>query len=308
MKEEHKRSNPVDDNAVAKGLADKELGDALDAVEMFGVSQKVVLVHPTDLTILLLRNANTAKWELPGGAVDKGEELSVALTRELQEELGAVRCRDIDSITSTRVQYSVLKKQFPVVLLAYSGWYEGGDIVLSKEHTEYAWKLSSEIMEMEDSLIAIEVKNFVRLTERRLKEREYLNDVKRISADFENYRRRQEERMKELSAMSSERFALDIIPVIDNFRMAAQHVPEAEKENAWMTGITYIGKQLEEALVTNGISAFEVKEGDTFDPHLHEAVSREEGESAEEGKVAKMLQMGYKSGSRVIRPAKVVVR
>ena len=111
--------------------------------------------------------------------------------------------------------------------------------------------------------------------------------------------------MKELSAMSAERFAMDIIPVIDNFRMAAQHVPEAEKENAWMTGITYIGKQLEEALATNGISAFEAKEGDVFDPHRHEAVSQEEGK--EEGKVVKVLQPGYISGTRVIRPAKVIV-
>ena len=55
-------------------------------------------------------------------------------------------------------------------------------------------------------------------------------------------------------------------------------MPEAEKENAWMTGITYIGKQLEEALATNGISAFEAKEGDVFDPHRHEAVSQEEKE------------------------------
>ena len=111
--------------------------------------------------------------------------------------------------------------------------------------------------------------------------------------------------MKELSAMRAERFAMDIIPVIDNFRMAAQHVPEGEKSSAWMTGITYIGKQLEEALATNGVSAFEAKEGDVFDPHRHEAVSREEGK--EEGTVVKVLQSGYISGTRVIRPAKVVV-
>ena len=47
--------------------------------------------------------------------------------------------------------------------------------------------------------------------------------------------------------MCVEGVALDMIPVLDNFRAAGAHVPEEEKAKAWMTGITYIGKQLEDA-------------------------------------------------------------
>lgn len=112
--------------------------------------------------------------------------------------------------------------------------------------------------------------------------------------------------MKELSALSAERVALDMMPVIDNFRAAAEHVPEEEKTKAWMTGITYIGKQLEEALANHGLVRYEAKEGEMFDPYLHEAVSHDDGDD-EEGKIVKVLQPGYKIGSKVIRPAKVVV-
>lgn len=106
--------------------------------------------------------------------------------------------------------------------------------------------------------------------------------------------------------MSVERVALDMIPVLDNFRAAEMHVPEGEKAGAWMTGITYIGKQLEETLANHGLVRYEAKVGDVFDPALHEAVSQEKGEG-EEGTIVKLLQPGYTIGTRVVRPAKVIV-
>jgi molecular chaperone GrpE len=189
--------------------------------------------------------------------------------------------------------------------LCFLAFYYEGNVELSEEHTEYKWFTSDEIEKNEE--IKPWLKEFVISALERLKEREYLNDAKRIYADFENYRRRQEERMKELSTVCAEGFALDMIPVIDNFRAAALHVPEGEKTGAWMTGITYIGKQLEEVLATRGLVAYEAKEGEMFDPYLHEAVSHEKGKEGEEGKIVKSLQPGYKMGTRVIRPAKVIV-
>ena len=107
--------------------------------------------------------------------------------------------------------------------------------------------------------------------------------------------------------MCVEGVALDMIPVLDNFRAAGAHVPEEERAKAWMTGITYIGKQLEDALASHGLVAYEAKEGEMFDPYLHEAVSHEKGDGDQEGKIVKSLQPGYKIGSKVIRPAKVIV-
>ena len=278
--------------------------------ELFQISQKMVVYDPEKKTFLMLKIADTESffvqkygvWDFPGGRVDASESLEDSLFRELGEEVGF----DTDTIESLK-QSGVFLAEYSkkrVLTLGYVAQVSSSqDIVLSSEHSEYRWVTAEEVAKGEE--FGDMAKYFVSAAVERLKEQEYLNDVKRISADFENYRRRQEERMKELSAMRAERFAMDIIPVIDNFRMAAQHVPEGEKSSAWMTGITYIGKQLEEALATNGVSAFEAKEGDVFDPHRHEAVSREEGK--EDGTVVKVLQPGYMSGTRVIRPAKVIV-
>jgi molecular chaperone GrpE len=121
-----------------------------------------------------------------------------------------------------------------------------------------------------------------------------------------------------------ERLVLDLVPVLDNFRMATHHVPEISKSDPWVTGIQYIEKQLEDVLTANGMQVIEVKVGDVFDPRIHEAISQEESTTnseqpiadedqeagnsdASQEKIAKVLQKGYKLGERVIRPAKVVV-
>jgi molecular chaperone GrpE len=120
-----------------------------------------------------------------------------------------------------------------------------------------------------------------------------------------------------------EKLVLDIVPVLDNFRSATQHVPPEQAQSPWVVGIQYIEKQLEAVLVDNGIQMIEVKEGDVFDPTVHEAVgqtahtehhsakkeSREVALEKEEmlNIVSKVVQKGYKFGDRVIRPARVIV-
>ena len=95
-----------------------------------------------------------------------------------------------------------------------------------------------------------------------------------------------------------------------------------------MIGIQYIEKQLENVLAGNGVVVIEAKEGDVFDPTIHEAVSsaqetwnmehgtedEEQGTRSKEQRaenaghtVVKVLQKGYKLGERVIKPAKVVI-
>lgn len=140
---------------------------------------------------------------------------------------------------------------------------------------------------------------------------EYLGDLKRMQAEFENYKKRQVASQKELGGYLIEKLVLDIIPVLDNFRSATLHVPAEQKESPWVIGIQYIEKQLESVLVDNGMQTIEVKEGEEFDPNIHEAISQESSESEspdEKHKVATVIQKGYKFGERVIRPAKVTVK
>ena len=86
-------------------------------------------------------------------------------------------------------------------------------------------------------------------------------------------------------------------------------MPEDQKDNAWVTGITYIQKQLEDVLKNNGVKEIEVKVGDEFDPGLHEAIDTKETkmDTKETNKIMKIAQKGYKIDGKIIRAARVVV-
>lgn len=142
----------------------------------------------------------------------------------------------------------------------------------------------------------------------------YLNNWKRAVADFENYKKRQAESAKEFAKFASLNLILQILPVLDNFHASTAHVPEGQKNDPWVTGIMHIQKQLEKVLEDNGVAEISVKEGDEFDPEMHEAVSnnqetRNNDQATEEAKnkISKIIQRGYKIDGKVIRPARVVV-
>jgi len=141
------------------------------------------------------------------------------------------------------------------------------------------------------------------------KAEEYLNGWKRSQADFENYRKRQAEERKDLIAYGNMNLILDILPVIDNFYASTEHVPEDQKDSPWVTGIMHILKQLEQVLTDNGVSEISTKTGDAFDPEIHEAIKDKDDKKEKEFKniIKKIVQKGYKMGSRIIRPARVVV-
>jgi molecular chaperone GrpE len=141
------------------------------------------------------------------------------------------------------------------------------------------------------------------------KEEEYLNDLKRLQADFDNYKKRQAEAEKNLKDYLIQGLVLDIIPVLDNFNAATQHVPEAEKSSPWVVGIQYIEKQLADVLAERGVQALVPTIGEAFDPSKHEAIESEtpEGEDTQ-NIISQVKQKGYQLGERIIRPAKVSIK
>lgn len=140
------------------------------------------------------------------------------------------------------------------------------------------------------------------------KEEEYLNSWKRCQADFENYRKRQEESRKELKEFILEDLALQILPVVDNFEMSLSHVPENQEDGAWVQGILHIQHQLETILKENGITEVEARIGDEFNPEIHEALeNHQEEEKEEQHKIKKIISKGYKIGDKIIRAVKVIV-
>jgi molecular chaperone GrpE len=153
------------------------------------------------------------------------------------------------------------------------------------------------------------------------KTEEYLNGWKRTQADFENYKKDQAKRMEEFRKFACLDFVLQILPVVDNFQTAIEHVPENEKESGWVTGINYILKQLEDVLKNYNVTEIETKVGDHFDPEVHEAIesNKQQATSDKDNKIIKVVQKGYKidparnashsdaGGGKVIRAARVIV-
>ncbi len=128
----------------------------------------------------------------------------------------------------------------------------------------------------------------------------------RLQADFSNFRRRTEEERLEVAALARTDLALKLLPVIDNFDRAAEHVPEAVKEDPWYVGIEGIRKQFADMLAELGIERIEAV-GQPFDPELHEALSHEPSDEFGKDTVSKELEAGYRMGDTVVRPAKVQV-
>jgi molecular chaperone GrpE len=130
--------------------------------------------------------------------------------------------------------------------------------------------------------------------------------LQRERADATNLRRRYEEQIASLQTLAKASVVRDLLPVIDNFERALKHVPADLSENDYVKGIQGIVKQFEKTLEQLGVKRIKTV-GEPFNPHLHEAISMEEGEGEQEV-VSEELQSGYTLNDEVLRHAMVRVR
>jgi molecular chaperone GrpE len=132
---------------------------------------------------------------------------------------------------------------------------------------------------------------------------EYLADLQRIAADFENYRKRVARDQESLVARAHERLVKELLPVLDDLQRAMQAAEEHE-EAKLEEGVQLVHRELEEALAKEGL--VEIETNGKFDPHLHEALLTQPSDE-DEGAIIEVLQKGYRLGDRVLRPARVVI-
>lgn len=130
--------------------------------------------------------------------------------------------------------------------------------------------------------------------------------LKRERADAINIRRRHEEEMTRLRSQLKAGVVSDLLPIIDNFERALKHVPRELEDNDYVKGVQGVVKQFEKTLADIGVERIKTV-GEHFDPHLHEAVSMEEGEGDKEI-VSEELQSGYRLGDDILRHAIVRVK
>jgi molecular chaperone GrpE len=135
---------------------------------------------------------------------------------------------------------------------------------------------------------------------------EYLDDLRRLKAEFENYRKRVLKEQTRSVELAAEPLMAKLLEVLDEFElalMAAERKPDLDR---FLHGVELVYAKLTDILRSEGLERIDA-EGRPFDPELHEALLQAEGETEGEPYVADVLRPGYTLKGRVIRPAGVKV-
>jgi len=123
----------------------------------------------------------------------------------------------------------------------------------------------------------------------------------RAQADLQNAKGRLERDADELRRFAAEAVLRKLLPTVDNFQRAFQHLPEELRSHEWVKGVTAIEQDFLKVLADLGLKKFESK-GQPVDPSRHEVVMQGPGK---EGVVTDVYEEGYELHGKVIRPAKV---
>ncbi len=129
----------------------------------------------------------------------------------------------------------------------------------------------------------------------------------RTLAEYENFRKRSEKEKAQMFELGAKSIIEQLLPIVDNFERALEHIPEEEKENSFAKGVEGIYKQIQKMFSDCDIQAIEAV-GQKFDPALHNAVMTEEEGDAEEDTVTADLQKGYTYRGNVVRHSMVKVK
>jgi molecular chaperone GrpE len=128
----------------------------------------------------------------------------------------------------------------------------------------------------------------------------------RAAADLENFRKRMSREKAEAIKFGNQKLIEDLLPVIDNFNMGMM-AAEAESGSMIYMGMKMVQAQMQAFLASQGVTEADTVVGSDFDPNIHDAMSQEESDELEEGKIIRVMRKGYLLGDRLIRPANVVV-
>ena len=133
------------------------------------------------------------------------------------------------------------------------------------------------------------------------------NQLARLQADFDNFRRRTRAEKEDWQKNFNAVFCGELLPVIDNFGRAMQALKTSEADAGHLAGVEMIARQLAELLASKGVERIPAL-GEDFDPNWHEAVGQTVVEDdAMVGKVTQEIQPGYRIGDKILRASMVHV-
>ncbi len=136
---------------------------------------------------------------------------------------------------------------------------------------------------------------------------ELTNDLKRIQADFENFRKRVDIEKNAAREAGETGAILKLLPVIDTVERAIVYMPEDIQDHPWVQGVVGLVKNLDKSLSGLGLERIDAKSGTDFNPEIHDAIQVDEDAVGEREVVAEELQPGYLLNGRLIRQAMVKV-
>ncbi|MEO8632954.1 MAG: nucleotide exchange factor GrpE [Chloroflexota bacterium] len=138
-----------------------------------------------------------------------------------------------------------------------------------------------------------------------VKVEELTNDLKRMTADFANYRKRNDAERIDFAKFAKAELIARLLDVLDGYDRALATVPDDIKGQPWVEGMWLVERKLRSILEAEGLEPIDSL-GDPFDPYLHQAVAHIESDRPE-GTVIEEHQKAYRLHDRVIRPALVTV-
>ena len=144
------------------------------------------------------------------------------------------------------------------------------------------------------------------LAEMQARAASYLDDLQRLKAEFDNYRKRTIKEQTRLIEMASAEMVAQMLGVVDHFGMAMSAAAGSKDYDAMLKGVEMVYGELKQVLEGAGLEILEPK-GEPFDPNVHQAVMQDEGDGSGHMIVDEVLRNGYLFKGTVLRPAMVKV-
>lgn len=143
------------------------------------------------------------------------------------------------------------------------------------------------------------------LEEEKARAEGYLNQLKYLQADFDNYQKKVKREIEEAAEAKSIPLIVKLLEIIDNLEKATQY-GGTEENNPLAEGIRITLKDLKETLKENGLTEIDAL-GKPFNPEIHEAVELVQSDSSEDNTVVEVLRKGYLLHGKLLRPSMVKV-
>jgi len=255
------------------------------------------------------------KYVCPGGKVELNEKIKDAVKRETEEETG-LTITDIETVQvvdGVGLEEAYKKKDNHLIFIDHVARVEGEQKVkLNDEFTEYKWLPIEEWLKKKEAKFGTYTYKSLKKIKEFKEKTDYKEMYLRALADYDNLKKDTEKQKQDWIRFANTNLITEILPVMDNFKISVEHIPETERGSGWVIGINHIQNQLKKVLEDNGVEEIKTV-GEKFNPEFHEAVegnniSEEELKKFKEGQVVKEVRPGYKMHGKVIAHAKVVVK